>query len=35
MMLLDSNTLIYAAQPECKALRQIIREQAPAVSLII
>jgi len=34
MMLLDSNIIIYAAQPEHAALRQFIKEHAPAVSVI-
>jgi len=33
-MLLDSNIIIYAAQPEHEALRQLIAETAPAVSAI-
>jgi len=33
-MLLDSNILIYAAQPEHAVLRQFIAEHAPAVSVI-
>jgi toxin FitB len=33
-MLLDSNIIIYAAQPEHTALRQFIAEQAPAISVI-
>lgn len=33
-MLLDSNIIIYAAQPAHTALRQMIAEQAPAVSII-
>jgi predicted nucleic acid-binding protein len=33
-MLLDSNILIYAAQPEHAALRRFIAEHAPAVSVI-
>lgn len=33
-MLLDSNILIYAAQPEHAILRQFIAEHAPAVSVI-
>jgi predicted nucleic acid-binding protein len=33
-MLLDSNILIYAAQPEHANLRQFIAEHAPAVSVI-
>jgi len=33
-MLLDSNIIIYAAQPEHAALRQLIAEMAPAVSAI-
>jgi predicted nucleic acid-binding protein len=33
-MLLDSNILIYAAQPEHTRLRQFIAEHAPAVSII-
>lgn len=33
-MLLDSNILIYAAQPEHASLREMIVERAPAVSAI-
>jgi hypothetical protein len=33
-MLLDSNIIIYAAQPEHTALRQFIADHAPAVSVI-
>jgi toxin FitB len=33
-MLLDSNIIIYAAQPEHTALRQFIAEHVPAVSVI-
>jgi predicted nucleic acid-binding protein len=33
-MLLESNIIIYAAQPEHTALRQFIAEHAPAVSVI-
>ena len=33
-MLLDSNIIIYAAQPEHVALRQFIEMHAPAVSVI-
>src|SRR5690349_15947680 len=33
-MLLDSNIIIYAAQPEHTALRMFIAEHAPAVSAI-
>jgi toxin FitB len=33
-MLLDSNIIIYAAQPEHTALRQFITDHAPAVSVI-
>jgi hypothetical protein len=33
-MLLDSNIIIYAAQPEHGALRQFIAEKAPAVSAV-
>ena len=33
-MLLDSNIIIYAAQPERAALRQFITEHAPVVSVI-
>ena len=33
-MLLDSNIIIYAAQPEHAALRQFIETHAPAVSVI-
>ena len=33
-MLLDSNIIIYAAQPEHAALRQFITEHAPVVSVI-
>lgn len=34
-MLLDSNIIIYAAQPEHEELRRLIASQAPAVSAII
>ena len=34
MMLLDSNIIIYAAQPQHEALRQFIAVHAPSVSLI-
>jgi predicted nucleic acid-binding protein len=33
-MLLDSNIIIYAAQPEHAALRQFIETHAPAVSVV-
>ncbi|MDJ0518270.1 MAG: hypothetical protein QNJ74_19135 [Trichodesmium sp. MO_231.B1] len=33
-MLLDSNIIIYAAQPENSNLRQFIAEQSPAVSAL-
>jgi len=33
-MLLDSNILIYSAQPENEFLRQLIAERAPAVSAV-
>ncbi|MGB3509413.1 MAG: type II toxin-antitoxin system VapC family toxin [Microcoleaceae cyanobacterium] len=33
-MLLDSNIIIYAAQPENTALRQFIAEHSPAVSAL-
>ncbi len=33
-MLLDSNIIIYSAQPENKFLRQLIAESAPAVSAV-
>jgi toxin FitB len=33
-MLLDSNIIIYAAQPEHTALRQFIADHTPAVSVI-
>ena len=33
-MLLDSNIIIYAAQPEYIALRRFIEIQAPAISVI-
>jgi hypothetical protein len=33
-MLLDSNTIIYAAQPERTGLRQFIADHTPAVSVI-
>ncbi len=33
-MLLDSNIIIYAAQPNQVALRQFIRDNEPAVSLV-
>ena len=33
-MLLDSNIIIYSAQPENEFLRQLIAEQAPAVSAV-
>ena len=33
-MLLDSNVIIYAAQPEHSALRKFIEAHAPAVSVI-
>ncbi len=34
MMLIDSNTIIYAALPEHQALRQFVADRAPAVSVI-
>ena len=34
MMLLDSNVIIYASQPEHAALRELIAEQSPCVSAI-
>ena len=34
MMLLDSNIIIYAAKPEHAFLRQLIAENAPAVSAV-
>ncbi len=34
MTLLDSNIIIYAAQPEHSRLRQFIRENAPCVSAV-
>ena len=34
MMLLDSNIIIYAAQPEHAALRVVIAEHSPAVSAV-
>jgi predicted nucleic acid-binding protein len=34
MMLLDSNIIIYAAQPDGAALRQFIAEHTPSVSII-
>jgi len=34
MMLLDSNIIIYAAQPDRADLRQFIAEYAPAVSVV-
>jgi predicted nucleic acid-binding protein len=34
MMLLDSNVIIYASQPEHAALRELIAEQSPYVSAI-
>lgn len=34
MMLLDSNVIIYASQPEHAALRELIAEQSPCVSTI-
>ena len=34
MMLLDSNIIIYAAQPQHEALRQFIAVHAPSVSLV-
>ncbi len=34
MMLIDSNIIIYAAQPEHNRLRQWIAETAPAVSAV-
>jgi hypothetical protein len=33
-MLLDSNIIIYASQPEYPLLRQFIAEQSPAVSAL-
>jgi predicted nucleic acid-binding protein len=33
-MLIDSNIIIYAAQPEHDALRALIAEQAPAISAV-
>ena len=33
-MLLDSNIIIYAAEPDQAALRQFIKENNPAVSLV-
>ncbi|MDA0266767.1 MAG: type II toxin-antitoxin system VapC family toxin [Cyanobacteria bacterium] len=33
-MLLDSNIIIYAAQPQREGLRQFIAEHGPAVSLV-
>ncbi len=33
-MLLDSNVIIYAARPEHEALRRLIAERAPAVSVV-
>src|SRR3954447_13350457 len=33
-MLLDSNVIIYSAQPENEFLRQLIAERAPAVSAV-
>jgi hypothetical protein len=33
-MLLDSNIIIYAAQPEHITLRQFVADHAPAVSVI-
>lgn len=33
-MLLDSNIIIYAAQPQHAGLRQLIAERSPAVSVI-
>jgi|SRR6185369_11771216 len=33
-MLLDSNIIIYSAQPENEFLRQLIAEQTPAVSAV-
>jgi predicted nucleic acid-binding protein len=33
-MLLDSNIIIYAAQPQNEALREFIAEHAPSVSLV-
>jgi hypothetical protein len=33
-MLLDSNIIIYAAQPEHDALRALVAEKSPAVSVI-
>ncbi|HKI01121.1 MAG TPA: type II toxin-antitoxin system VapC family toxin [Thermoanaerobaculia bacterium] len=34
MMLLDSNIIIYSAQPENEFLRRLIAEEAPAVSAV-
>ena len=34
MMLLDSNIIIYAAQPQHEALRQFIAVHVPTVSLV-
>jgi hypothetical protein len=34
MMLLDSNIIIYAAQPEHAALRALVAEHGPAVSIV-
>jgi predicted nucleic acid-binding protein len=33
-MLIDSNVIIYAAQPEHQAIRDLISEQSPAVSAV-
>ena len=33
-MLLDSNIIIYAAEPDQAVLRQFIRDNSPAVSLV-
>lgn len=33
-MLLDSNVIIYSAQPENEFLRQLVAEKAPAVSAV-
>lgn len=33
-MIIDSNVLIYAAQPKHNVLRQFIREHVPAVSVV-
>jgi predicted nucleic acid-binding protein len=33
-MLLDSNIIIYSAQPENQFLRRLIAEKAPAVSAV-